>query len=194
MSYTKIKNISIKKDKVTITSAESNIYPISYHTYENKWGTELVKAGNLEELIGELIYDFACGNLQSANDFANRKFLYALAINKEITQPLFDIIWNSYDWETRTERYTKEQRNEAKEKLIKQYYQNYLIAEQVDKEHAGKEFIINLDCGYFIRKTKYGFKYSCYKDYGARLNFLVASVLAMRDIRAEYNPQVKEAA
>ena len=42
MSYTKIKNISIKKDKVTITSAESNIYPISYHTYENKWGTELV--------------------------------------------------------------------------------------------------------------------------------------------------------
>ena len=111
MSYTKIKNISIKKDKVTITSAESNIYPISYHTYENKWGTELVKAGNLEELIGELIYDFACGNLQSANDFANRKFLYALAINKEITQPLFDIIWNSYDWETRTERYTKEQRD-----------------------------------------------------------------------------------
>lgn len=194
MSYTKIKNISIKKDKVTFTAAESNIYPITYRTFESEWGTELVKSGNLEELIGEIIYDFSCGNFHSTNDRANRKFLYALTLNKDKTEPLYDIIWNGYDWETRMERYTKEQREEARVKLIKQYYQNYLIAEQVEKGHAGKEFNIEIDGGYFVRKTKYGFKYSYLKRYGAKLDFLSANILTASYIRGEYNPQVVEAA
>ncbi len=194
MSYTKIKNISIKKDKVTFTAAESNIYPITYRTNESKWGTELVKAGNLEELIGEIIYDFSCGNFHSTNDHANRKFLYALTLNKDKTQPLFDIIWNGFDYETMTERYTKEQREEARIKLIKQYYQNYLIAEQVEKEHAGKEFQIEIDGGYFVKKTKNGFRYSYFKQYGAKFDYLSASILTESYLRGEYNPQVKEVA
>ena len=191
MSHNKVKNISIKKDKVTITTAESNLHPITYRTFEWEWATKALAEHGRGYVIGNIIYDFACGNFKSTNDYACRKFLYALTINRDKTTPLYDIIWNSYDFETKTERYTAEQRQQAKDELIKIYYQNYLIGEQLDKENAGNEFLINMNCGYFYKKTQYGFKYAFTKQYGARLNRLIADILVSNGtISAEYNPQV----
>lgn len=195
MSYTKIKNISIKKDKVTITAAESNIFPINYYTYESKWGTDLLRQNKYEQLIGEIVMDFLDGNFHSTNDKANRKFLYALTLNRAEIDRLQEIRWGWNAEGIRTSNHTDEERKQATEQLIKLLYQNYLIADKIDKEHKGKEYIIKLNCGYYVRPTKYGFTYSYYPSSAKKYNYLVAAALCLprcfqHHISAKYEPTI----
>ena len=79
MSYEKIKNISIQKNKVTICYATSNIRPIKYETIELKeLGKKLAEPNGKEEIIKGFLWDFDNGSFHSTNDNANRKFLYAI--------------------------------------------------------------------------------------------------------------------
>lgn len=191
MSYDKIKNIAIKKDCVTITSADSSIYPTTYETYQSKWGTELIKNGKKAELIGSICYDFLCGNYHSTNDKANRKFLYALTINRDELNRMMTMLWDDYDWETKTHKYTPEQKEQIKAQLIEQLYKNYLVAEQVDKENVGKEFVIELNCGYFYNKSKYGFRYAFWKGKAKRMDYLSATnIIHNGTIDSKYEPSI----
>lgn len=190
MSYSKIKNISIKKSKVTITSAESNVFPIAYETYESKWGSELLKEGKREELIGSIVMDFLDGNFHSTNDKANRKFLYALTLNRAEIDRLQEMRWGWKCDGIRTHNPTTEEIQQATEQLSKLLYQNYLQAEKIDKEHRGEEYYIKLNCGYFVKPTKYGFKYSYTQTRATKYNFLVATALKTKTCYSEYTPEL----
>ena len=194
MSYNKIKNISIKKDCVMITTAESNVYPITYSTFEWTGATELLRAGKREQLIGEIVMDFLDGNFHSTNDTANRKYLYALTLNREEVDRLQEIRWGWNSDGERTREHSLEERRAAKEQLTKLLYQNYLQAEAADREHKGEEYVIKLTCGYLYKPTKYGFKYVFSERQARKYNYLIAQSMTLthgfqKRIDAEYAPK-----
>jgi hypothetical protein len=158
MSYSKIKNISIKKDSVTITSAESNIRPITYYTGKNNYLTKMLNEKGEKEVIKDILFAFDSGDFQSVSSNCDC-YVYAINNKDEHMRKLHSNYWNYYDYKTKTEIYTKEQREEFKEELKELLYNKYLEAQELKKDK--NEYLIEIaNKGYFYNTTKYGYKYT----------------------------------
>lgn len=174
MSYSKIKNISIKKDSVVITSAESNITPITYYTGKSNYFTKILNEKGAKEVIKNILFAFDSGDFHSVGVNCDC-YDFAIKNKTEHMQELHNKYWNSYDYKTRTEIYTKEQREEFKEELKELLYDKYLEAKELKKDK--NEYFIEIDNkGYFYNTTKYGYKYT-YQPIKS-FNLLRAKVLA----------------
>lgn len=177
MSYNKIKNISISKDKVKFTSAESNIYPISYSTFESNGFSKILKEQGIKEVIKYILWDFYVGNFHSTNDNALKKYLYALTQDKERLSELNSFCWNSYDYKTKTRIHTVEEVDQAEKEMQEILYQNYLKGLDLAKENKGKEFIIELPQGYFYSKGRNGYSYKYSYTPQKTFDFLQAEII-----------------
>lgn len=68
MSYEKVKRITIKKDKVFVTSACNNLRPLKFERWE-------VKGNDIDEQITNTLIGIVDGTLQLYNTEQNRKWL-----------------------------------------------------------------------------------------------------------------------
>lgn len=174
MSYSKIKNISIKKDSVVITSAESNVTPITYYTSKSNYFTKILNEKGLKEVIKDILFAFDSGDFQSVGINCDC-YEFAIKNKTEYMQELHKKYWDYYDYKTKTELYTKEQREGFEEELKELLFVRYLEAQELKKDK--NEYLIEIaNKGYFYNITKYGYKYT-YQAIKS-FNLLRAKVLA----------------
>lgn len=180
MSYEKIQNISIKKDKtITISSASSNVFPKTYETSTIKPKNEKEYIENLKEIFSLLrggSYKFNFSSTSKIRLAFNRAM-----IRIEEKYPTLDS-WDLYLLDVSEENFDnrdwlKEDLKDIEEKIKKEL--TYEVAaeitldtfkifleevEKVQKEKNvnKKDFHILMKEGPLVSLTKYGYKYSVY--------------------------------
>lgn len=180
MSYEKIQNISIKKDRtITINSASSNVFPITYYTsiIENKDEKEYIET--LKGIFSSLMsgsYKFNFSSTSKVRLAFNRAMVrikdeypdlttwdfYLLDVKEE---NFYERGWVRKDLEEIEKKINRPLTYEVAEEITLKTFQTFL--EEIEK--AQKEKNINKKNYYIIMKegplislTKYGYKYATY--------------------------------
>lgn len=174
MSYEIIKSVNIKKR--TVTAACNNLRPLTYTTSKltSDDGTE-------ETFIKHCLVAFNDGDFQS-NSSSCWKFNYSIFLFKKNNKTLYDklnkIIWENYDYKTKTKLFTDDEINEAKVTLKNELYSVY---KSLDNLHTGN-FVITFR-GYPIVsitkrsiKTTWNDNFKKFKSYEEAENYLVSKV------------------
>lgn len=180
MSYEKIQNISIKKDKtITISSASSNVFPKTYETSTIKPKDEKEYIETLKE-----IFSLLRGGSYKFNFSSTSKI--RLAFNRAMVRikeeyPILDS-WDLYLLDVSEESFDnrdwlKEDLKEIEKKIGKAL--TYDVAKEItsntfkifleevekvqkEKNINKKDFHILMKEGPLVSLTKYGYKYSVY--------------------------------
>lgn len=113
MSYDIVKNISVKNR--TITLAANNLRPITYSTCK-------VNSPSDEAFIKYVLVNALWGNFHFQKNKNLLKFRLALSkyedeVDEEVREDIYNKVWRSYDYKTKTHKYTETERVEATQKL-----------------------------------------------------------------------------
>lgn len=180
MSYEKIQNISIKKDKtITISSASSNVFPKTYETSTIEPKDEKEYIQTLKEifsLLREGSYKFNFSSTSKIRLAFNRAMvrikeeyptldswdLYLLDVSEES----FDNRdWLKEDLKEIEKKIGKELTYDVAKEITSNTFKIFLEeVEKVQKEKNvnKKDFYIFMKEGPLVSLTKYGYKYSVY--------------------------------
>lgn len=180
MSYEKIQNISIKKDRtITINAASSNVFPITYYTTTIKHKDEKEYAKTLKDIFSSLMsgsYKFNFSSTSKVRLAFDRAMVriknkypdlttwdfYLLDVSEE---RFYGRDWIRKDLEEIEKKINRPLTYEIAEEITLKTFQIFL--EEIEK--AQKEKNINKKNYYIIMKegplislTKYGYKYATY--------------------------------
>ena len=180
MSYEKIQNISIKKDRtITVNSASSNVFPVTYYTsiIENKDEKEYIKT--LKDIFSSLLsgsYKFNFSSTSKVRLAFNRARVkiqekyptltswdfYLLDVSEE---NFYNRDWLKTDLEKIEDKLNKELTYEVAAEIIASIFKIFL--EEVEKAQKEKNinkknYYILMEEGPLISLTKYGYKYATY--------------------------------
>ena len=178
MSYEKIQNISIKKDKtITISSASSNVFPKIYETSTIVPKDEKEYIQTLKEIFSLLIagsYKFNFSSTSKVRLAFNRAMvrieeeypmlddwdLYLLDVSEE---NFYERGWVRKDLEEIEKKINRELTYEVAKEITSKTFKIFLDEiERVQKEKNvnKKDFYIVMEEGSLVSLTKYGYKYS----------------------------------
>lgn len=157
MSHNKIKKIEIENGRVFITSAESNVYPLTYYREKCKSLTKLFNEKGKEALEIEILKEYENGNFQAGSENKYTNLLLKLKNTPE---------YEKFNW--RLSQYTNEcpiQKNRQSEKfyeLLKKVIYSKETSKCRSMISAGKEH----QTIYFVRFAGQTAKFSFYKTDG----------------------------
>ena len=180
MSYEKIQNISIKKDRtITINSASSNVYPTTYYTstIENKDEKEYLETlkGIFSSLMGGS-YKFNFSSTSKVRLAFNRAMVrikdeypdltswdfYLLDVDEE---NFYERGWVRKDLEEIEKKINRPLTYEVAEEITLNIFRIFLEElekAQKEKNISRKNYYIIMKEGPLISLTKYGYKYATY--------------------------------
>lgn len=146
MSYDKVKSIGIRNNKVFITSACSNIRPLSYNRYECEYLSKKLQDEGKESVIKKILMDYWSGNFHqtgSENNYSKTVILF----NYE--NP--DIYWGNVGTKGKMSYNDKPYEydySEVKEKL----YQRYL--KYIKRDKSLSYVIMRSNIGDYVKQRK----------------------------------------
>lgn len=182
MSYEIVKNISVKNR--SITSACNNLRPITYSTCK-------IDVESEEKFVKIVLIDAYLGVFHLQNSKGLLPFRYALykyeQLNEEIKGDIYNKVWNSYDYKTKTSRYTSEERSEAIKKLGDILYGFY----QAFKPTKGEYKIKYGSSTWVVKMMKTGLRYSWYEIDAKVYNTLEEAELIVDHINRRFKDEAK---
>lgn len=182
MSYYKCKGISRRNEKITLTLADSSLYPVRYFKHELKGENQLfwlyvdIEQGNIHLNDSLYNYNYALwktreyqkeNNIDSFKDLYLKKYDYYNEKIKELTGvDITGDYWKNEEQERKYEDFKKENSDLIEKLRYESYFKVYkacyeVFKEALEEKHKGKYYLYSKTYGNINPKgTKGSFYYN----------------------------------